>query len=169
MIPRLLVAALLWLGMFAWSNVPPYRGNVLEQKRAFFVWHWKLFSRGGEGICDVRYYDRKHGNAPIERWKLLGFESAGDMPESLARTHKPNLIREYQRVCTAMRKAGDPAPEIEVEARCAEQGAWKTVEHRRRNVCGIKGSPRGKGKASGPAAVTADMKRRREVAGGDEP
>jgi hypothetical protein len=129
-----------WLVMFAWSNIPPYRGNVLEQERQFFVWHWQLYSRGGEGICDVRYFDHNDDDAPIERWTLLGHERPGLMPDKLARTQKKDLLNEYRRACRAMRKAGDKQPDVRVRARCAEKGEWKLVERRKRNVCEIKAS-----------------------------
>jgi hypothetical protein len=132
---RLPVAILLWLVVFAWSNIPPYRGNVLEEGRSFFVWHWQLYTRGGEGICDVRYFDMNQGGEPIERWTLLGYENPGDMPDKLARTEKKKLIQEYKRVCSALRKSGIADPHVEVQARCAEHSEWKTVESRKRNVC----------------------------------
>src|SRR5690606_32690300 len=34
-----------WLFMFGWVNIPPYRGNILEEKHGFFVWKWQLYSR----------------------------------------------------------------------------------------------------------------------------
>lgn len=144
---QILLAVCGWLIMFAWSNIPPYRGNVLEQERGFFVWHWQLYSRGGEGICDVRYFDENNDRAPIERWTLFGFERPGLMPDKRARTQKKDLMNEYRRVCQAMRKAGDKQPDVRVQARCAEKGEWKTVERRRRNVCKIsKSKPKPKPK-----------------------
>lgn len=134
---KIAVAVGLWLGMFLWSNIPPYRGNILEEKSAFFVWHWDLYTIAGDKICDVRYYDMNQGGAPIERWTLLGYESIRDMPDGLARTKKDGLFTEYRRVCSAMRKAGDRAPHVEVEARCSDKTKWKRVERRRRNVCEI--------------------------------
>jgi hypothetical protein len=131
--------------MFAWSHIPPYRGNVLEHEHGFFVWYWKLYSRAGEGICDVRYFDKHEDNAPIERWTLLGYERPGLMPDQLARTQKKHLFTDYRRVCQAVRKAGDKQPDIRVQARCAEKGEWKLVEKRRRNVCTI-GKPKPKPK-----------------------
>lgn len=123
--------------MFAWSHIPPYRGNVLEHERGFLVWYWQLYSRAGEGICDVRYFDANNDDAPIERWTLLGYERPGLMPDKLARTEKKNLTTEYRRVCQALRKAGDKQPHVTVQARCAENGAWKPIEKRKRNVCKI--------------------------------
>lgn len=134
---RIVLAVCLWLGMCAWANIPPYRGNILEQRSAFFVWHWKLYTVAGHGICDVRYYDMNKDGEPIERWTLLGYERPGDMPDKLARTHKKDLFREYGRVCRELRKQGDPAPNVEVSARCSEWTKWKQVERRRRNVCTV--------------------------------
>jgi hypothetical protein len=144
---RILVAVVMWLGMFAWSNIPPFRGNVLEQPRKFFVWHWKLYSRSGEGICDVRYFDMKRDGEPIERWKLFGYERPGLMPEPLARSHKKELFTDYRRVCHALRKQGVRQPEVEVRARCAYLGKWVEVERRRRNVCTIGAKPKSKTKS----------------------
>lgn len=135
---RLALAVFSCAVMFAWSNIPPYRGNVLEEKRAFFVWHWQLYSRGGEGICDVRYFDQNNNDAPIERWTLLGFERPRDMPDKMSRTTKDKLLQEYRRVCAAQRKATGQDPHIEVFARCADHGAWKRVENRKRDVCSAK-------------------------------
>jgi hypothetical protein len=144
---KIMLAVCGWLVMFAWSNIPPYRGNVLETEHGFFVWYWKLYSRGGEGICDVRYFDKNNDDAPIERWTLLGYERPGLMPDKLARTEKKQLVTDYRRVCQAMRKAGDKQPDVRVQARCAEKGAWKLVERRKRNVCKLSTAPKPKSKA----------------------
>ncbi len=132
---KIAVAVGLWLGMFLWSNIPPFRGNVLDQRASFFVWHWDLYTTAGHGICDVHYYDMKRGGAELERWTLLGYARPGDMPDAIARTEKDQLYREYERVCRALVAQGDPTPEVEVAARCAEKTRWKRVEKRRRNVC----------------------------------
>ena len=127
----------LWLAMFAWANIPPYRGNVLEHERGFFVWHWRLYTTAGHDICDVRYYDHNSDDAPIERWKLLGYERPGLMPDALARTEKDDLFKHYDGVCRALRRQGDPEPDVRVEARCADKTYWKRVERRTRNVCPV--------------------------------
>jgi hypothetical protein len=132
--------------VFGWSNIPPYRGNVQEEARGFFVWHWKLYSRGGEGICDVRYFDMNQDGAVLERWSLFGFEQPGDMPDNLARTQHKQLLSAYGRVCAAMRKGGDTKPNVQVDARCAVKGEWKQVESRKRNVCAPKGMAKPKPK-----------------------
>lgn len=138
---KIAVAVGLWLGMFLWSNIPPFRGNILDEKSGFFVWHWHLYTIAGDKICDVRYYDMNQdmdrGGKPIERWTLLGYETPRDMPDGVARTHKNGLFGEYRRVCSALRKAGDRDPHVEVEARCSDKTKWKRVERRRRNVCEI--------------------------------
>lgn len=134
---RILLAVSAWLIMFAWANIPPFRGNILHEKRGVFVWHWKLYSVAGQGICDVRYFDMKADGAPLERWKLLGYERPGEMPDRLARTQKTDLFIDYERMCKQMREQGDPEPDIQAAARCANRGKWKRVEKRKRNVCKI--------------------------------
>jgi hypothetical protein len=123
--------------MIAWSNIPPYRAQVKDEKRALFVWHWRLYEQGGANVCDVRYYDMNKGGEPIERWELLGYDRPGKMPDKLARTHHKQLFSDYARVCKAMREAGDPDPNVRVYARCGLEAGWKEVERRKRNVCKI--------------------------------
>lgn len=126
------------LAMLAWSNIPPYRAHIKHEKRALFVWHWRLYEHGGGKVCDIRYYDMKQDGQPIERWKLLGYERPGTMPDKLGRIHHNQLFNDYQRVCQAMRDAGDPNPDVQVYARCGIDLGWQEVERRKRNVCKIR-------------------------------
>ena len=73
--------------------------------------------------------------APIERWKLLGYERPGLMPDELARTETKQLRTAYEQVCDAMRDAGEAKPNVRVWARCGRALGWTVVEHKRRNVC----------------------------------
>jgi hypothetical protein len=138
---RIVVAVSLWIGLFLWANIPPFRGNILHHRSGFFVWHWRLYSDAGHGICDVRYFDANNNGAPIERWKLLGYERPGLMPDGLARTKKTGLFTDFERVCNKLREQGEPEPNVEAWARCADKARrdhrdrWKVVERRRRNVC----------------------------------
>lgn len=125
--------------MIAWSNIPPYRSHIRGEKKGLFVWHWKLYQQGGLGYCDVRYFDMNKDGEPIERWTLYGYDRPGAMPDKLLRTKKDSLFTEYGRVCKALRKAGDPQPNVEVFARCGVGKGWKVVERRKRNVCEIPG------------------------------
>jgi hypothetical protein len=139
---RIILFVGLWIGMFAWSNIPPYRGNILEHERGFLVWHWQLYTTAGHGICDVRYFDMNQDGEPIERWTLLGYERPGLMPDTLARTEKKTLYTHVNGVCRALRQQGDQAPNVEVSARCAEKTTWKPVEQRERNVCDPRTKPK---------------------------
>lgn len=128
--------------MIAWSNIPPYRSHIRGEKRALLVWHWKLYQQGGLEHCDVRYFDMNKGGEPIERWTLYGYDRPGAMPDNILRIKHKALFSDYNRLCQAMRKAGDPDPNVEVYARCGVDKGWKEVERRKRNVCEIKGKQR---------------------------
>lgn len=123
--------------MIAWTNIPPYRGQIQEKKRGVFSWTWRLYEHGGRDICDVRYFDMNRDGEPVERWRLLGYERPGKMPDKLSRIHKNALFHDYARVCRAQREAGDPHPNLQVYARCGHELGWKEVERRKRNVCEI--------------------------------
>lgn len=127
-----------FLVMIAWSNIPPYRMHILDEDRSLFAWHWKLYQQGGAGICDVRYFDMNNGGEVIERWKLLGYDRPGAMPDKLGRIHHKQLKTDGARVCKAMREQGDPDPNVEVFARCGLSGGWKIRANRKHNVCKAK-------------------------------
>jgi hypothetical protein len=147
---RLLLPVFAFIVMLVWSNIPPYRAHIEKKPRDYFVWHWHLYQQGGAAVCDVRYYDMNQGGELIERWKLFGFERSGDMPDELARVHHKELRRDHDRVCAAMRKAGDKKPNVEVAARCGLEGGWKEITKRKRNICG----PQAKPKLKKPAKET---------------
>ncbi|KIG19348.1 hypothetical protein DB30_03904 [Enhygromyxa salina] len=130
-----MLASLLFL---AWSNIPPYRMHIKKVRWGVGAWHWRLYEHGGLGVCDVRYFDMNRDGAPIERWKLLGYDRPGDMPDAIARTHDKQLRAAYAQVCEAQAAAGDPHPNVQVMARCGRKLGWATVEKRRANVCGKK-------------------------------
>src|SRR5690606_24923446 len=125
---RLWGPVIAFLAMIAWSNIPPYRAHIKDEKRALFVWHWKLYQQGGAKYCDVRYFDMNKDGEPIKRWELFGFERPGQMDDKLARTRHGQLRNAYRKVCTEMKKAGDPEPNVEVYARCGFDAGWKEVE-----------------------------------------
>ncbi len=141
---RLWWPVIAFLLMIAWSNIPPYRAHIEGEKRALFVWHWKLYQQGGLQYCDVRYFDMNSGGAPIERWTLYGYERPGAMPDKLLRIKHKGLYADYNRVCQALRETGDPDPNVEVFARCGVHKGWKVVERRKRNVCAGNRGKRGK-------------------------
>ncbi|PRP91686.1 hypothetical protein [Enhygromyxa salina] len=128
------LASLLFL---AWSNIPPYRMHIKKQRWGVGAWHWRLYEHGGLGVCDVRYYDMNRDGAPIERWKLLGYDRPGDMPDDVARSRDDRLKQAYAQVCKAQQDAGDPKPNIQVMARCGRKLGWQTLERRSRNVCNM--------------------------------
>jgi hypothetical protein len=124
--------------MIAWSNIPPYRAHIKHEKRGLMAWHWKLYHQGGLTYCDVRYFNMNAGGEALERWKVLGYERPGEMPDNIARTRDKGLYADYARVCKAMREAGDPEPNLQVYARCGVKLGWKKFERRKRNVCTAK-------------------------------
>jgi hypothetical protein len=130
--------------MIAWTNIPPYRGQIKEVERGVFSWTWRLYEHGGRGVCDVRYFDMNKDGEPVERWRLLGYERPGEMPDKLSRVHEKGLFSDYARVCRAQREAGDPNPNLQVYARCGFELGWKEVERRKRNVCKISKHSSGK-------------------------
>src|SRR5690606_18873174 len=78
---RIVLAVCLWIGMFAWTNTSSFQANILEDEPAPRGKDWGLYTAAAQGICDVRYYDMNQRGAPIERWKLLGYERLGDVPD----------------------------------------------------------------------------------------
>lgn len=141
---RLLWPVLAWVLFLAWSNIPPYRMHINKVRRGdhIFAWHWRLWEQGGRGYCDVRYYDHNNDDAPIERWALFGYDSPNDMPDELARTKKDQLRSAYKKVCSAMREAGDPDPDVRVFVRCGGKLGWDQVAKRKSNACKLKAKSR---------------------------
>lgn len=133
--PRLLLPVFAFIVMLAWSNIPPYRAHIKNEPRSHFVWHWHLFWQGGLKVCDLRYYDMNKGGELIKRWELLGYETPGDMPDEVARIHRGQLRADHNRVCQALREAGDAAPKVEVAARCGVGNGWKQIANRKQNIC----------------------------------
>ena len=141
---KLLVPVLAFIAMLVWSNIPPYRAHIKKEGRDFFVWHWHLYHQGGAEVCDLRYYNMNEGGALIERWKLLGYETRSDMPDNVARIHHKQLRADQNRVCSALREAGDAAPNVELDARCGFNRGWKPIVTRKHNVCATTRSGRPK-------------------------
>jgi hypothetical protein len=151
---RLWWPVIVCLLMIAWSNIPPYRAHIRKEDRALMVWHWRLYEQGGWNYCDVRYFDMNQGGEPIKRWELYGYDRPGAMPDNLLRIKIKGLSQDYNRVCSAMRKAGDPNPNVEVYSRCGVKKGWKEYEQRKRNVC----APKGKGKKRKTEATQPQQK-----------
>jgi hypothetical protein len=154
---RLLLPVFAFIVMLVWSNIPPYRAHRKHEARDYFVWHWHLYQQGGAGVCDVRYYDMKQDGQLLERWKLFGFERSGDMPDEIARVHHKELRRDHDRVCAALREAGDAKPNVQVFARCGLDGGWKTISERKRNICGPAPKPK-KSQTAKPQQTTRSAK-----------
>ena len=150
---RLLVPVVAFILMILWSNIPPYRAHIEHEKRALFVWHWHLYIQGGRGACEVRYFNMNEGGAPIERWKLYGYERPSQMPDNLARVRSESLYGDHKHVCQELQKAGDPKPNVEALSRCGVGSGWERVDERAENVCTAKRKPAKlrKSKTTGPA------------------
>jgi hypothetical protein len=130
------LAALALVTMVLWSNVPPYRGHVLEEPRSFFSWPaWALHTPTRHSACDLRYYDMNRQNAIVERWKLLGYDHPGAVPKKLARVAKSNIEASNVHVCRSLRKAGDNPPRVKLFARCLVRDEWVKVYGAGSNLC----------------------------------
>lgn len=130
-----LLGAAVLLAAVVWFNVPPYRGQVLEKPRGFWAWTWTLRQPTASQACDIRYYDMNRGGAQIERWKVLGHDRPGAVPDRFARVSSATLHDSTVRVCKALRRAGDDQPQVELDARCLVRDKWVTMHARESRLC----------------------------------
>ena len=95
---------------------------------------WVMFTGYGAGeVCDVRYtLKTAEGEAPLDRYAVLGHDTPRSAPRSVRRVENKKAAQSLgRRLCRALESDAD----VRLYARCAHRKGWRVVDQGLENLC----------------------------------